>query len=238
VQQLLSEIGTLKTDDNEVRIYLARALGRFGPGPAFTALVDLLKDHRDKPYVRQMAVAGLDGREGEFKEVLKGRFSDGTLEKWLTEGASAVVAKPSAEAFLKGEHLASFKRGKELFMGKAVCASCHGADGAGMPSLGPPLNKSEWVTGKPEVLAGILLHGLIGPITVAGKEYTTTADMPGFVSNTEITDADLADIATYVRREWDNEAELIKPDLFTKLRKATASHAGKPYTVAELQRAR
>ncbi|QJE96935.1 DUF7133 domain-containing protein [Luteolibacter luteus] len=238
VQKLLPEIAGLKTDDNEVRIYLARALGRFGPGPAFTALVDLLKDHRDKPYVRQMAVAGLDGRELEFKEALKGRFGDGNLEKWLTEGASTVVAKPSAETMLKGDHLESFKRGKELFHGKAVCASCHGADGAGMPSMGPPLNKSEWVTGKPEILAGILLHGLTGPVTVAGTEYTPTADMPGFASNTEISDADLADIATYVRHEWDNEADLIKPEFFSKLRKATASHAGKPYTVTELLRAR
>lgn len=238
VQKLLSEIATLKTDDNEVRIYLARALGRFGPGPAFTALVDLLKDHRDRPYVRQMAVAGLDGHELEFKDALKGRFNDGNLEKWLAEGASGPVLKPAAESTLKGDHLASFRRGKELFLGRAVCASCHGADGAGMPGLGPPLNQSEWVTGKPEVLAGILLHGLTGPITVAGKEYTATADMPGFASNTEISDADLADIATYVRHEWDNEADLIKPDFFSRMRKATASHAGKPYTVIELQRAR
>jgi len=238
VQKLLNEIATLKTDDNEVRIYLARALGRFGPGPAFTALVDLLKDHRDKPYVRQMAVAGLDGHELEFKDALKGRFSDGNLEKWLTEAANGPVLKPAAESSLKGDHLASFQRGKELFLGKAVCASCHGTDGAGMQGLGPPLNKSEWVTGKPEILAGILLHGLTGPVTVAGKEYTSTADMPGFAPNTEISDADLADIATYVRHEWDNEADQIKADFFSKMRKATAAHAGKPYTVTELQRAR
>jgi mono/diheme cytochrome c family protein len=213
-------------------------LGRFGPGPAFTALVELLKDHRDKPYVRQMAVAGLDGHELEFKEAVKGSFGDGNLDKWLTEGANGPVAKPSAESTLKGDHLASFQRGKELFLGKAVCASCHGTDGAGMPGLGPPLNKSEWVTGKPEVLAGILLHGLTGPVTVAGKEYASTADMPGFAPNPEITDADLADIATYVRHEWDNQAGQIKTDFFTKMRKATAAHAGKPYTVIELQRAR
>lgn len=238
VQKLLPEIASLKTDDNEVRIYLARALGRFGPGPAFFALVDLLKDHREKPYVRQMAIAGLDGHELEFKDAIKGRFNDGNLEKWLVEGANGVIAKPDAESTLKGDHLASFKRGKDLFNGRAVCSSCHGPDGAGMPSMGPPLNKSEWVTGKPEVLTGILLHGLTGPVTVNGAVYTPTADMPGFAANTEISDNDLADIATYIRHEWDNTADQVKPEVISRMRKATASHAGKPYTVIELQRAK
>ena len=53
-----------------------------------------------------------------------------------------------------GDSLASFERGKTLFHGEAACFGCHGADGAGMPNLGPPLVSSEWVVGKPEILVG------------------------------------------------------------------------------------
>ncbi len=236
IAKLLPAISSLKTDDNEVRIYLARALGRFGPGPAFDALVDLLKDHRDKPYVRQLAVAGLDGHELTFLEAFKAKFGDGNLEKWLTEAASAIEAKPPAENTLKGEHLASFQRGRERYLGIAVCASCHGADGAGMPGLGPPLNQSEWVTGNPDVLIAIMLHGMTGPVTVNGVEYTPTADMPGFYSNPAITDETLADLATYTRHAWDNEAGQVVPEQVSRLRRATNARAGKPYTTRELER--
>ena len=129
-------VSSLETEDREVRIYLARALGRFGEGAAFDALVALLKDHRDEPYVRQMAVAGLDGRELDFKKALEGEFNDGNLDRWLTQGAAVLANKPPAEETLEGEHLASFKRGRGLYIGIAVCGSCHGMDGAGMPGLG------------------------------------------------------------------------------------------------------
>jgi mono/diheme cytochrome c family protein/glucose/arabinose dehydrogenase len=235
VAELLPAISGLKPKTDEVKIYLARALGRFGPGKAFDALVDLLKTDLEKPLVKQLAVAGLDKHEAEFQEAIKGKIKDSNLEKWLTIGAADVKEKPPAESVLTGDHLASFKRGKNLFTGNAVCASCHGADGMGMPSLGPPLNESEWVTGKPDILLAIILNGMSGPITVNKVNYTPTADMPGFALNTMISDKDLADVATYIRHEWDNTAEMVKPDQVAKMRAATASRAGKAYTAKDFQ---
>lgn len=228
--KLRPALASLETEDREVRIYLARALGRFGPGPAFETLVDLLKNHRDEPYVRQMAVAGLNGHELAFKNAVKGIFGDGNLEKWLSEGATGSARKIAAESSLTGEHLASFKRGRELFNGIAVCGSCHGSDGAGMPSLGPPLNQSEWVTENPERLVAIILHGISGPITVNGIKYQPSADMPGFYANTQISDQNLADIATYIRHEWENSASAVSADFVKKIRASTKDRAGKAYS--------
>ncbi len=38
-----------------------------------------------------------------------------------------------------------FPKGVAIFT--SVCQTCHGADGNGIKSLAPPLNKSEWVVG-------------------------------------------------------------------------------------------
>ncbi|MCL4771382.1 MAG: c-type cytochrome, partial [Burkholderiaceae bacterium] len=78
--------------------------------------------------------------------------------------------------------------GKALFA--AQCAACHQATGQGLPGVFPPLAGSEWVTGEPRVLANILLHGVTGPITVAGKSYEGA--MPAF---RQLGDAELAAVA-------------------------------------------
>mgnify|MGYP002831137691 CR=1 FL=1 len=56
------------------------------------------------------------------------------------------------------EHLASFRRGEQLYL--TTCMACHGPDGQGLPMLGPPLVGSEWTTGSKQRLAAILLQGM------------------------------------------------------------------------------
>ena len=107
---------------------------------------------------------------------------------------------------LKGAALASFNRGKALFHGEAACFGCHAPDGAGILGLGPPLDESEWVTGKDDVFAKLLLHGITGPITVNGKKYETPAEMPALSANPTFTDRKIADIMTYSRNAWSNKA--------------------------------
>lgn len=235
VAKLQPVISSLRADDNEVRIYLARALGRFGKGPAFDALISLLKEHADKPYVRQMAVAGLNGHEVDFKEAMSGKLNDKKLEDWLTQASSDKPQRPAIETVLKDDHLKSFKRGKELYAGVAVCGSCHGADGEGMAGLGPPLNQSEWVTGKPEILLAIILNGLTGPVTVNKVKYEPATDMPSYVTNTLITDENLADVVTYIRHEWDNSASQVKTVDVQKARIGAQVRGGKPYKASDLE---
>jgi mono/diheme cytochrome c family protein len=103
--------------------------------------------------------------------------------------------------------------GKQLFT--ANCAACHQASGKGLPGVFPPLDGSEWVAGDERTVANILLHGITGEITVMGTSFKGA--MPAFP---QLSDAELAAVASYIRSEWSNKAGAIKPELFEAERKA------------------
>ena len=88
-----------------------------------------------------------------------------------------------------------------------------------MEQIGPPLAGSEWVTGSHKRLAAIMLQGMQGPVTVAGKVYTPVSEMPAFKGNTALTDSHLADIATFVRFAWNNGKDAVKEETITGMRK-------------------
>lgn len=102
--------------------------------------------------------------------------------------------------------------GKQVFT--ANCVACHQAGGTGLPGVFPPLDGSEWVTGKERVLANILLHGINGELTVKGTTYK--GSMPSFQ---QLGDAELAAVATYVRSSWSNQAAPVKAEVFAAERK-------------------
>jgi len=128
-----------------------------------------------------------------------------------------VVAKTP----LTDRALESYNRGETLYTTRAACFGCHGANGEGNAVI-PPLNQSEWVVGSKNRLIAILLHGLSGPIEVKGKIYDTAMTMPGLANNTSINDQDIADIATYIRYAWSNEASDTVTKEVAKVRAATA----------------
>ncbi|WP_404299902.1 c-type cytochrome [Alicycliphilus denitrificans] len=105
--------------------------------------------------------------------------------------------------------------GKAIFA--AQCAACHQATGAGLPGVFPPLDGSEWVQGDARVLANILLHGVTGEITVKGNKYQGA--MPSFA---QLSDAELAGVASYIRNSWSNKGEALDAKLFEDERKAGA----------------
>ena len=234
LQAVSGAILIISPANDEVAIYLARALGPLGSQEAYLRLAELVQNEGKKPFVTAAAFSGLDGHELAFKAAVGAKLQDKGLIAWLDQGAGASVAAISGDG-LKGDHLASFNRGKALYSGVAACFGCHGPDGAGLPNLGPPLDGSEYVTGPQERLSRILLHGLSGPITVAGVKYTPQADMPGLAMNPSITDDNLADIATYIRHEWTNKAPQVKGELFVKTRADTKDQAGRPYNAATIK---
>ena len=105
--------------------------------------------------------------------------------------------------------------GGAIFQGK--CVACHQATGQGITGLFPPLAGSEWVAGKPEVLAGILLHGISGKLTVKGVAYN--GQMPHF--NELLTDEEIAAVLTHIRSQWGNKAEAIDAKLVATVREST-----------------
>ncbi|MFC5523198.1 c-type cytochrome [Polaromonas jejuensis] len=104
--------------------------------------------------------------------------------------------------------------GKQVFT--ANCAACHQATGKGLPGVFPPLDGSEWVAGDERTVANILLHGITGELTVMGNSFKGA--MPSFQ---QLSDAELAAVASYVRGEWSNKAGALKPELFETERKAS-----------------
>ena len=101
--------------------------------------------------------------------------------------------------------------GKAVFA--AQCVACHQATGKGLPGVFPPLDGSEWVQGDARTLANILLHGITGEITVKGNKYQGA--MPAFP---QLSDAELAGIASFIRGNWSNKAEPLQAELFAKER--------------------
>ena len=230
---LESGLVALKPAAPESAPYLARVLGTIGTPRALEALAKLLEDDAKVRFIREAAISGLHGHEADFKPLADTK--DKGFIAWLDQGAKDAAAKGPQGPSLKGEQLASWERGKLLFAGEAVCFSCHGPDGSGVQALGPPLDGSEWVTGNPDVLVKIMLHGMTGPVTVAGETYTTTADMPALGMNPMFTDQKLADIATYVRNVWSNKAPAVSSDQVKELRASTKDRSGRPWTADELK---
>ncbi|MEP2777333.1 MAG: c-type cytochrome [Luteolibacter sp.] len=228
---LEKQLLTMEPADEETAIYLTRALGSVATAATFEKINNLVNGSKSN-LIKAAAFSGLNHRETDFRTALGDKLKDKKLIDWLDK---AVQKKGSTGPALKGEALASFNRGKDLFHGEAACFGCHAPDGAGVLGLGPPLDESEWVTGKEEIFAKILLHGMTGPVTVNGTKYETPAEMPALFVNPMFTDEKIADIMTYTRNAWSNKSSAVSPDLIQKLRKDTASRSGRPYTAEDLK---
>jgi mono/diheme cytochrome c family protein len=102
------------------------------------------------------------------------------------------------------------------------CAVCHQAAGTGLPGVFPPLAGSNWVGGQGAPLVQIVLHGVQGALTVNGTTYNSA--MPAFGS--QLNDAQIAAVLTYVRGQWGNKAAAVSPGLVSAQRAATATRTG------------
>lgn len=234
LMKLESVLLGVSPDSTEVAPYLVRALGPLGTPAAFSRLAGWLGSQGKIPFVREAAVSGLDHHETEFVDFQMKGSKDKKLLDLLAQGANDASPGTAVASNLKGQDQASFDRGKALFHGEAACFGCHGADGAGMPNLGPPLDESQWVIGMPAILTRILLHGLTGPVRVGDETYKPAADMPGLSMNPAMTDESLADIATYIRNEWSNKASPIPASLFKAQRELHKGRTGHAWTASEL----
>ena len=117
-------------------------------------------------------------------------------------------------------------RGRRLY---GHCMTCHQPSGKGLPPVYPPLADSRFVTGDPERLARILLHGLQGRIRVDGRVYNQAMPAAPYGS-----DIDLAAVMTYIRQAWDNDAEPVTPEFVARVRADTKGRV-QPWTAKELE---
>ena len=117
--------------------------------------------------------------------------------------------------------------GAKLFA--VTCAACHQVSGDGLEDKYPPLNGSEWVTGDEQKLIRIVMHGLAGPVDVAGQTFDGAMPAWGGV----LKDPEIAAVASYVRSAWGNKAAPITAATVTAIRTATTARKT-PWTSAEI----
>jgi nitrite reductase (NO-forming) len=131
--------------------------------------------------------------------------------------AVGAAAKANAEGTLTQED--QVKAGQALFAG--TCSTCHQANGEGMPGVFPPLAKSDFFKNDPKRVAQVITHGLSGPVTVNGHDYNSV--MPPMA---QLTDDEVANIATYVLNSWGNPGGRVTKDEAAEIRKGPGLGSG------------
>jgi mono/diheme cytochrome c family protein len=119
------------------------------------------------------------------------------------------------DATTKSLQSGTIQHGATIYLG--ACAACHGADGKGQPPFMPPL------AGNPAVLdsnASSLINLVLNgaePLVVKG--VPDAYRMPQF--RVQLTDEQIADVLSFVRSVWGNNAQPVPSDQVKKLRPVT-----------------
>ena len=125
-----------------------------------------------------------------------------------------------------------YEEGRGLYA--TYCTACHGKSGEGIPNLAPPLVQSGWVTAADKSIPiRIVLDGLEGPVTVAGKPYALPGVMIGMRENMATNNGTIAKIITYIRNSWGNEASAVQVAEVGQVHEATKDRKN-PYKAGEL----
>ena len=98
----------------------------------------------------------------------------------------------------------SLERGKAVYA--ANCLTCHQVNGGGVPNLNPPLSGTKWVKGPKTNLVQFVLKGSKGQVEIDGETFHNT--MP---AQAHLSDEQIADVLTYVRKSFGNKASAVTP---------------------------
>ncbi len=214
--------------------YLAHTIRKYDRNAADEMLNHLAKTYANDKFVADALITNLEGREEAYQKQMLTQLPDTALainkqlKTIVTNKFNALNNTDPREMERK------FPRGAALF--RTSCQTCHGADLNGIKSLAPPLNKSEWVTGKKERLIAIVLYGMTGPVEVNKHLYTKPeimGDMPGIGNSMEFSDEDIAQLLSYIRAYGSNKADKVNQQEVTNVR-AQLKGRDKAFTVEEL----
>ncbi len=112
----------------------------------------------------------------------------GGIQTIPTEDAAIAPAKNFEEKMAAGERIFA-----------SNCAACHQATGIGIPGAFPPLAKSDYFANNPKKVISVIINGLQGEITVNGAKFN------GVMPAVNLTDDQIASVATYVLNSFGNE---------------------------------
>src|SRR5207249_4766136 len=155
---------------------------------------------------------------GAYLGRYSGNFSGEALDPYGGEMPTMKkVAGPQGEQ--QQAELSPRDRVKKIFA--ANCQTCHQANGLGVAGKYPPLAGSEFTTGGSQRPAMIVMKGLQGPVTVKGQKFGAAVMQPW---DKTLTDQKIADVLTYERSEWGNNASPVTAEQIAALRKELANH--------------
>ncbi len=246
LSKFLPELAAMVTDEDPTVIkQLILTLGTSDEDLAESAIQQAAKQHLDDRGVMLATTVSLWGKK--HVSLAQGIQNGSAFSNEDEESVSVIAADWRAS-------LGNWDRGLEFPKDMAYvtrrkitagetqyyqyCVTCHGSDGQGMKvpgselALAPPLAGSRRVTGDAEKLLPIFFNGLTGPIE--GQEYPL-----GFMASAKalgITRDDrLAEIISFIRFAWGNQAEAVSKEEVTESRKRSASRTN-TWTEAELNR--
>lgn len=157
----------------------------------------------------------LDNHAGGFNSVVYRPYGSSN------ELALMVPIDPSQKDFFAGMQVYN----------KPTCGACHQPNGQGTAGTFPPLVASEWVTeADPARVIRIILDGLTGPVQVKGAAYNS--QMPGW--RAQLSEEEIAQVATYIRKAWGNNAPAVSTEQVAAIKKETAGRGGALWTADEL----
>ncbi|MGS2738334.1 c-type cytochrome [Sinomicrobium sp. M5D2P17] len=113
------------------------------------------------------------------------------------ESAKTPVTTEKSESKKQGG--TSYPEGEKIY--RQYCATCHQANGSGVPNLNPPLQKTDYVTGDKDRLIDILLNGSDAGLEVNGQTYANVMPPHSFLN-----DQQAAQVLSYIRNSFGNTA--------------------------------
>jgi mono/diheme cytochrome c family protein len=159
-----------------------------------------------------------DSEKGKIWRVMykgdKAKFGEAQLAEMATikkKATNIKIPDEIADNLDKG----NVNAGGRLY--NTYCGVCHQRDGMGNDRF-PPLSGSEWVTGNKMVPISIILNGLEGELHVKGKMYNNKMPRLHLLS-----DGTIAEIVTYIRQNFNNNASAVSTEDVLKTRKELSS---------------
>jgi mono/diheme cytochrome c family protein len=166
------------------------------------------------PAEKQALATALANRADAFSKDLLARLGAAPAE------VKPVVRKHAPDPAVHERGLAVYTK---------TCIACHGPEGKGVPLAFPPLDESARLTGDPVIPTRIVLHGLQGPLeTGAGKFNNIMAPLGS------LTDVEIADVLTYARQSWTNDAAPVRAEDVKPIREKHAARTV-PWTADDLK---
>jgi len=119
--------------------------------------------------------------------------------------------KPVPKKVTHSGAVSSIARGKMVYTN--ICLACHMADGGGVPTLNPPLIKTTYVLGDKPTLIKIVLNGFKEDVEINGQTFSNN-----MTPHSDLKDRQIADVLTYVRKSFGNQASVITAAEVKKVR--------------------